>query len=189
MTSQGAPPNSLAEHRQSTPADHSEDGRRTRAGGQALDYPGHPQPHRDPGATPRRPLARRSPDPRTQPTPPVPRLRHRREDRHPIRGLSTGPPEAGRRDPTLVLTRTHRWVRNKSGGGPARSEVCGQAHRRGPAGAAASGLDARESVRPFGLDMNSRLKLAAAAVTARLPGPHRAGSAHCPASEWLAGQA
>ncbi|MEU2588798.1 hypothetical protein ABZ612_39530 [Streptomyces avermitilis] len=36
------------DHRQPTPADRPEDGRRTRAGGQALDHPGHPQPHRDP---------------------------------------------------------------------------------------------------------------------------------------------
>ncbi|WP_328972751.1 hypothetical protein [Streptomyces sp. NBC_00239] len=56
---------------------------------QALDHPGHPQPHRHPRTAPRRPPARRGPHPRCRPAPPRPRFRHRREDRHPLRGLST----------------------------------------------------------------------------------------------------
>ncbi|GAA3796329.1 hypothetical protein [Streptomyces chiangmaiensis] len=45
------------------------------------------QPHRHPGTAPCRPPARRGPHPRRRPTPPRPRLRNRREDRHPLRGL------------------------------------------------------------------------------------------------------
>lgn len=37
--------------------DHAEDCRRTRPGRQTLDHPGHPQPHRYPRTTPRRPAA------------------------------------------------------------------------------------------------------------------------------------
>jgi integrase len=62
----------------------------TRPGRQALDHPGHPQPHRHPRTAPRRPPARRSPHPRRRPAPPRTGLRHRREDRHPLRGLGAG---------------------------------------------------------------------------------------------------
>lgn len=150
------PPQPLAEHGQPPPADHPEDRRRTRAGRQALDHQGHPQPHRRPRTAPRRPPARRNPHPRRRAAPPRARLRNRREDRHPLRGLRPAASPGRPRSRSCVFatnTRVHpREWQTRTLAFPLRREAANRTEGSGTAAQPEDPASLKAGLRPLAAD-------------------------------------